>query len=187
MILASASPRRQELLAREGITFEVMPADIDESRRVGESPRALVERLANEKARACQRMHPGIDDIILAADTIVWRGNVVLGKPADDAMARRMLESLSDATHHVTTGVAIIAGNTCTSFTETTDVTFRDVTDNEITAYVASGECADKAGAYAIQGGAANFVDHIDGDYDNVVGLPVKRVLAALEDLGTSR
>ena len=183
MILASASPRRQELLAREGISFTVDPSDINESRQHGESPRALVERLATEKAQACAERHPGTDEVILAADTIVWRGDVIFGKLATDEKAVRMLESLSGATHHVTTGVALISPTSSVSFAVTSDVTFRDLTDDEIRAYVATGECADKAGAYAIQGGAAGFVEELKGDYDNVVGLPVKRVLDELEKL----
>lgn len=183
MILASASPRRAELLAAKGIAFTVEPADIDETRKPHEAPRALVERLAREKALACAANHPDTDEVILAADTIVWRGDVVFGKPANDEMAVRMLESLSGATHHVTTGVALAHKGACVSFTETTNVSFRELTDDEIHAYVATGECADKAGAYAIQGGAAGFVEALEGDYDNVVGLPVKRVLEELARL----
>ena len=183
MILASVSPRRKELLEREGIAFQVMPQDVDEKRQPGEAPRSMVERLAVAKAKACRDANPDLDDTILAADTIVWRGNVIFNKPTDEDSAARMLESLSDTTHYVSTGVAIISGDRCVSFVETTKVTFRDISDAEIESYVATGECADKAGSYAIQGGAAGFVDRVEGDYDNVVGLPVKRVLEELEKL----
>jgi len=190
MILASASPRRQDLLARAGFTLSIEPADIDETRQPGESPLALVERLATQKAQASLAAHGPLasGETLLAADTIVWTGDDVLGKPADANDARRMLRELSGCTHHVSTGVCLITANeggtppyTSRSFVETTAVTFRELTDSEIDAYVQSGEPMDKAGAYGIQGGAGRFVERLDGDYDNVVGLPVARVLEELK------
>ncbi|MBO7674109.1 MAG: septum formation inhibitor Maf [Atopobiaceae bacterium] len=188
MILASASPRRQELLAAAGFSLTIEPADIDETRMPSESPCELVGRLATQKAQASLAAHGplGAGETLLAADTIVWTGDDVLGKPIDQQDARRMLAELSGKTHHVSTGVCLVratADGTCTTrtFVETTAVTFRTLSTDEINAYVATGEPMDKAGAYGIQGGAGRFVERLDGDYDNVVGLPVARVL---EELG---
>lgn len=185
MILASQSPRRSELLERIGIAPIVRPADIDETRRPDEPPCDLVVRLARGKAHACRDGMAGpVDDVVLAADTVVWMGGVVLGKPrdADDAMA--MLRSLSGRSHHVSTGVALIAPDGReTSFTETTTVTFHELTQGEIAAYVSSGEPRDKAGSYGIQGLGSLLVARIEGDYDNVVGLPLARVVRALDRL----
>lgn len=185
MILASASPRRLELLRNAGFELVVEPAPIDEARLAHEAPVELVRRLAVEKAHATLGQHGPLapDEELLAADTIVWKGDEVLGKPADDADACRMLRLLSGGTHHVSTGVCLMRGKRESSFVETTDVTFRTLTDEEIASYVATGETADKAGAYAIQGGAHGFVRSLDGDYDNVVGLPVARVIEELQKL----
>lgn len=196
IILASASPRRKELLQREGFCLTIVPANIDETRRAGEKPRELVERLAVDKARAALRVRGSLaaDEVLLAADTIVWTGEDVLGKPADEGDAIRMLRELSGRTHWVSTGVCLIVGaqggsdpHGERSFVDTTAVTFRALSEDEIREYVASGEPMDKAGAYGIQGGAGKFVSSLEGDYHNVVGLPVKRVVSELEHLGAQR
>lgn len=190
MILASASPRRAELLERAGIYLHIRPADIDETRLEGESPVELVERLARDKAHVAFGTHDDYvrDPSLLGADTIVWTDDgEVLGKPRDPADACRMLRDLSGRTHHVSTGVCIMLdpwpkeGEPIeTSFVETTDVTFYDLTDEEIAAYVATTEPLDKAGAYGIQGTGRLLVRRIEGDYYNVVGLPVARVIREL-------
>lgn len=192
MILASASPRRLELLSALGIDPRVRPADIDETRLPGEAPVDLVLRLAQGKAHAsAAALDERADDILLAADTIVWddKGDV-LGKPHDAVDATHMLKVLSGATHHVSTGVCaclVKRGEVVDegSFVETTRVTFCDLTDSEIAAYVASGEPMDKAGAYGIQGRGVMLVREIAGDYQNVVGLPVNRTLRMIDDLLT--
>ncbi len=189
MILASASPRRQELLAQLGLPLEIHPADIDETRQEGEHPRELVQRLAREKAHHVQGLFGmGDDGFLLAADTIVWRGEEALGKPHDAADALHMLRELSGKTHHVSTGVCILcAGDDGelreSSFVETTDVTFFELTDAQMEAYVRSGEGVDKAGSYAIQGLGRLLVAGINGDYGNVVGLPTCRVVREMARL----
>ncbi len=189
MILASASPRRAELLSQAGFEIAIEPADIDESRLPHENPLQLVERLATGKAHASRAAHGAlaVGEVLLAADTIVWEGSSVLGKPKDADDAKAMLRNLSGKTHHVSTGVCLIVGavegtnlHKTRSFVETTNVTFYPLSDDEIDAYVQSGEPMDKAGAYGIQGGARLFVSGIDGDYSNVVGLPVARVVREL-------
>lgn len=194
MILASQSPRRRELLGSAGFELVVRPADIDESRRPGETPVELVGRLAREKAEAARAEldHVPADRLLVAADTIVWMGDEALGKPRDAADAARMLRELSGRTHHVSTGVCALrladdgsrAGSV--AFTETTDVSFFELTDADIDAYVASGEPADKAGAYAIQGVGRLLVREIRGDYANVVGLPLSRLVRELGGLTSS-
>lgn len=191
MILASQSPRRRELLERAGFELDVRPADIDESRRPHETPVALVERLAREKAEAVrERLSQGpADGLLVAADTIVWAGDEALGKPADDKDAAAMLRRLSGRTHHVSTGVCALlvdaggARRQAVSFVETTDVTFWDLTDAQIEAYVATGEPRDKAGAYGIQGLGGLLVREVRGDYANVVGLPLPHLLRELDHL----
>lgn len=188
MILASASPRRRELLGRLGLALDICAADIDEARHEGEHPCDLVGRLAREKAIAAYEEHGlGEDGLLLAADTIVWKDDAALGKPANDDEACVMLRMLSGVTHQVSTGVCILSEGTdgpCeTCFVETTDVSFYELTDAQIDAYVSSGECRDKAGAYAIQGTGSLLVRSISGDYDNVVGLPVARVVRELSRL----
>jgi septum formation protein len=178
LILASASPRRAELLTAAGIDFEVMPADVDESMDVEDTPEGYVRRVAQLKAEAV-RPRAG-DRPVLGADTIVIVGNAVLGKPSDTADAGRMLRLLSGREHTVMTGVCLInpaaeSGRVQMSTTRTS-VGFAALTDEEISWYVASGEPMDKAGAYAIQGLASRFVTRIDGSYSNVVGLPVALV-----------
>ncbi|MBQ6522077.1 MAG: septum formation protein Maf, partial [Atopobiaceae bacterium] len=172
MILASQSPRRKELLERAGFSFTVHAADIDESPLPGETPPQLVERLARSKAHATVPFARETgDDLIIAADTVVWSPEVgVLGKPADDLDALRMLTLLSGRTHFVTSGVSILLleGSSVVehTFHETTDVTFHPLSDAWLRAYVASGEPLDKAGAYAIQCRGAVLVKSIRGDYD---------------------
>lgn len=186
MILASQSPRRKELLERAGFSFTVHAADIDESPLPGETPPQLVERLARSKAHATVPFARKTgDDLIIAADTVVWSPEVgVLGKPADELDALRMLTLLSGRTHFVTSGVSILLleGSSVVehTFHETTDVTFHPLSDAWLRAYVASGEPLDKAGAYAIQARGAVLVKSIRGDYDNVVGLPLSRLVREL-------
>ena len=175
VILASASPRRQQLLSEAGIAIEVHPASIREERVVGETPAAYACRLAREKAQSVARQFPG--RYVLGADTIVVIDNQVLEKPGNAADAARMLRLLSGRTHDVTTGVSLVdpAGKTDTRFA-TTRVSFRKIEDEEIRRYIKTGEPMDKAGAYAIQGGAAGWVHSVEGEYSNVVGLPVSLV-----------
>jgi len=181
LILASSSPRRRELLTQAGIAFTVQPADIDESHRPGESPIAFTQRLAREKAEAVFAHHP--QATVLGADTIVVCDAEILGKPADAADAARMLHLLSNREHQVITGVAIIAPQGTRTQADITTVTMRKISEEEIQNYIATGEPMDKAGAYAIQGGAAPFVTSIEGDYTNVVGLPIKLVQEMLSTI----
>lgn len=192
MYLASQSPRRRQLLEAAGFSLNIVPADIDETRHEGETPSHLVERLACQKAEATRLALAGkaTDNVLLAADTIVWTGDGdVLGKPADEKAACATLRELSGRAHHVSTGVCLMqldhAANAVAtrSFVETTCVSFFDLTDEEIRAYVASGEPMDKAGAYGIQGRGRLLVSGIEGDWANVVGLPVARVVRELEAL----
>ena len=155
--------------------------DVPEIPAAGETPSQVVERLSLAKARAVRAMRPGVP--VLAADTVVAIGGRVLGKPRDREDAIGMLRSLSGAVHEVWTGVSLLAAEEAT-FSVRTLVTFRAVTDAEIERYVDGGEPMDKAGAYAIQGGAAGFVSSIDGSWTNVVGLPVDETLAALRRVG---
>jgi len=185
LILASASPRRRDLLTAAGFEFRVLPAHINEDPHADELPVIYVERLAREKAAAVfASLGSRKDVVVLGADTTVTIDDEILGKPNDAADAARMLRQLSGRTHQVITGVAIVSANGTESFAETTLVTMRELSDAEISAYIATGEPMDKAGAYAIQGGAAIFITQSDGDYDNVVGLPVTRVVASLRGVG---
>jgi septum formation protein len=201
LVLASASPRRQELLRNAGISFTVHPADIDERQLPGELAIDCAERLAREKALTVWRTRP--QDLVLGADTIVVVDDAILGKPRDAADAARMLRLLSGRVHRVITGVCLVkpvlsgqysvasmkvAGGDedtdknreLTSISEITLVTMSEISEEEIQAYVASGEPMDKAGAYAIQGMAARWVPRIEGDYSNVVGLPIALVYCML-------
>ncbi len=177
LILASRSPRRQEILERAGIPFVVRPADVEESPLPGEEPRAHVERLAQAKAEA---VPAGDGDIVLGADTVVVIDGEILGKPDSAEDAVRMLRRLSGREHAVMTGICLRNASRCVVDTETTGVRFVPLTEQEIREYVASGEPMDKAGAYAVQGLASKFIDRIDGCYFNVVGLPVARVYRLL-------
>jgi septum formation protein len=178
--LASASPRRQELLKNAGIEFVVKPANIPEVRRQGEAPQTFAERMAKEKARAV--WHGNKDKHVLGADTIVVVDDLVLGKPEDEQDAARMLRLLSGRTHQVITGVCLIGSNFEDVRSETTAVHFAGLTNADIRDYIASGEPMDKAGAYAIQGAASRWISKIEGDYSNVVGLPVALVLQMFRD-----
>lgn len=178
VMLASASPRRAELLRAAGIAFDVQPADVDETLHEGETPEAYVRRVAIEKARTIAARAP--DAVVIAADTTVVVDEHILAKPADDEDARRMLRLLSGRSHEVLTGVCVARGRDEETRVVSTLVTFAPLADEEIAWYVASGEPADKAGAYAIQGLASRFVTRIDGSYSNVVGLPVALVYEML-------
>ena len=170
LILASASPRRQELLKLFNLPFVVRVADIDETMDLSRPAYDEVARVSKLKALAVER---GEDDIVIAADTIVVCEGRVLGKPRDEADAIATLNLLSGRDHQVMTGCTVLCGDKCESFTEVTDLHFRELSDWEIFRYVASGEPMDKAGSYGIQGGAALFCTHMVGDYYNVMGLPV--------------
>jgi septum formation protein len=182
LVLASASPRRQELLRNAGIPFEVQPAHISEDPRPGEQAKDCAERLAREKALAVAKQRPR--DIVLGADTVVVVDNQILGKPSDTADAARMLRLLSGREHQVITGVCVVAGGQWSVAREATSVTMSEITDKEIADYVATGEPMDKAGAYAIQGIASRWIPRIEGDYSNVVGLPIALVYRMLRDSG---
>jgi len=215
LVLASASPRRRELLTQAGFTFTVHPAHIPEDPLPNEDPIAYVTRLAREKAQAVYNeimgapgpshlgtgeltnpLSPGASEStkttasdqraaaalqVLAADTTVTLDNQILGKPSNPADAARMLRLLSGRTHQVITGVALVSATSTRVAAETTAVTFRKLTEQDIAAYVATGEPMDKAGAYAIQGRAARWIPRIEGDYFNVVGLPIALVSSLLD------
>lgn len=172
LVLASASPRRQEILRTAGIPFVVRPADIGETPIVGEIPEAFVQRLAESKARTVRQEN----EHVLGADTIVVVDEAVLGKPADTNDAKRMLRSLSGRSHRVLTGICLLSGDQARRAVEETIVYFRELDEQEIADYVATGEPMDKAGAYGIQGEASKFIHRIEGCYFNVVGLPISRV-----------
>jgi septum formation protein len=193
LVLASASPRRQELLRNAGIPFVVQSTNIPEVPQPGEAPRAFAERMAREKTLAVFRRRP--NDFVLGADTIVIVDGEILGKPRDSADAVRMLSMLSGRTHQVVTGVCLVGPRLRTEDqqpeagfedirSETTLVTMDPLGDDDIHSYVAAGEPTDKAGAYAIQGRASRWVSRIEGDYFNVVGLPVSLVYKMLQEHG---
>lgn len=183
LILASNSPRRKELLALFGWPYEVIPADIDESRRADEPAVDYVRRLAGEKAQAIAEKH---EDLILAADTIVVDGEELLGKPVDDADALRMLTQLRGRTHQVYTGVALlntVTGESGNSICRT-DVPMRDYSEAEMEAYIRTGDPLDKAGAYAIQHGEFHPVESLQGCYASVMGLPLCHLVLGLRWFG---
>jgi len=182
VILASASPRRRELLSLVGIPHVVEPADIDESYRDGEEAPQHAERLAREKAATVAGRHP--DAVVIAADTIVLIDGLVLGKPSDDADAERMLAMLGGQTHVVLTAVDVAYRGELRSGVESVRVTFRPLTRERIRAYIATGEPMDKAGSYGIQGYGATLVERIDGDYFAVMGLALARMVDLLAELG---
>ncbi len=182
LVLASASPRRRDLLTQIGMACTVHPADIDESRHPGEVPESYVRRLALEKARAVARSRPGHS--VLAADTTVVLMGEILNKPADRDDAERMLRALAGRTHHVHTGVAVLSPAGEVSHVETTAVTFTAIPPDELEIYLATGDSLDKAGAYGIQGYPARWISHIEGDFFNVVGLPLVSVLRLLRQAG---
>ena len=172
VILASKSPRRKELLGQIFPEFEIITAEVDESLPADIHPREGVELLAIKKGEAVARSE-GTDALVISSDTLVELGGVPLGKPCDEAEAKAMLTSLSGKAHNVHTGVAVHFGGKVYSGVATTAVYFREMTDEEIADYVASGDPMDKAGAYGIQSGGGRFVEKIEGDYDTVVGLSV--------------
>jgi len=195
LILASVSPRRRDLLAQAGLRFEVAPAHIPEDPRPGEEPIAYVTRLAREKAEAVfaqlAKDGAGGEDaaglMVLGADTTVTLDEEILGKPADAADAARMLRRLSGRSHRVITGVALATAEGTEVAAEVTAVRFCTLSDEEIAAYVATGEPMDKAGAYGIQGLAARWIPRIEGCYFNVMGLPLALVWTMLEGRGGAR
>jgi septum formation protein len=184
LVLASGSPRRTALLTRWGLEHTVDPARVPETLLPGETPEVHVERLAREKARAVAARHPGA--LVLAGDTEVVDGGRVLGKPRDEAHARSMLRKLSGRGHRVVTGLALAGPgpDELRSRWDTAEVTFRDLSDADVEAYVATGEPMDKAGAYGIQGLGGALVTRVEGDYYTVVGLPVSGLVALLEEAG---
>lgn len=181
LILASASPRRSEILRQVGWQFETFVADIDEAVLANESPDCYVVRLAAEKANAVAADRP--DEIVLGADTTVVIDDEIIGKPIDDDDARRMLRQLSGREHYVLTGVALVYGGQTTTGLCKSAVRFNEMTDAEIEFLVEFGEPLDKAGAYAVQAQAALFIESIDGDYWNVVGLPISLVYGLIDQL----
>lgn len=185
-ILASASPRRLDLLRQIGIDAIVDPSGLDESLPEGTLPTDGARQLALAKALAVARRHPHSSVLVLGADTVVSVDGTILGKPTDDADATAMWNALRGRTHDVHTGVAVVAAATGEhrSAVATTRVTMRHATDVEIESYIATGEANDAAGSYAIQGRAAVFVERIDGDYSNVVGLPLPIVTELLHQVG---
>jgi len=178
VILASGSPRRRELLGGLTPNFLVIVSDVDETPELGEAPHTLAARLATLKAMTVAKAHP--EAIVIGADTVVTfregNGYRLLNKPADAAEACAMLASLSDRTHEVVTGVCVCSPIGPETFYESTQVTFRALSEAEIADYVATGEPMDKAGSYAIQGGAAGFVEKVEGSLSNVIGLPMERL-----------
>jgi septum formation protein len=182
VILASASPRRRELLNLVGISHEVRPANIDETIRPRETPRRHAERLAREKASAVATRDPNL--ITIGADTIVVINRKILGKPANAAQAAAMLRQLSGREHTVVTAVAVSRGKKLRSAVEEVGVRFRTLRAGEIDAYIATGEPMDKAGAYGIQGYGATIVECVNGDYFSVMGLPLARLVGLLCDVG---
>jgi septum formation protein len=182
VVLASSSPRRSELLNLIGIAHEVRPANLDESMRPRETPRRHAERLARDKASAVAMRDP--DLITIAADTIVVIDRKVLGKPADKEEAARMLAMLSGKEHTVITAVAVSRGKKLRSAIEEVKVKFRRLREDEIEAYIATGEPMDKAGAYGIQGYGATIVERVEGDYFAVMGLPLVRLIGLMRDVG---
>ena len=180
LILASQSPRRKELMRLFRIPFTICVADIDETMDPRFSPAEEVARVSRAKAEAVPHK---IDDVVIAADTIVVCNGQVLGKPTDEADAYRMLRLLSGHDHQVMTGLTVLRGDKCVSCTEITDIHFRELSDREIYAYIATKEPMDKAGSYGIQGGAALFAEKMNGDYYNVMGLPVCRLGQILREL----
>ena len=189
LVLASASPRRREILDAAGVAFEVLPADIEEKTRAGELPARLVERLAQEKALAvAARLQSGLDRPVLGSDTIVVCGDAVLGKPRDEEHAVELLSMLMGRRHQVMTGIAVCwtGGGELRSQVVTSEVEMRSATRLELEDYVSMGESLDKAGGYALQGEGKRFVVRVNGSQSNVIGLPLKETLDLLERAGHS-
>lgn len=184
LILASGSPRRRELLSRLGISFEVITKNINESARAGESPADLVQRLSKDKALAVSLDHK--EDLILAADTVVALDGRIMGKPHDENEAFDFLSQLNNRTHEVFTGICLINKDQINTQVVCTRVTFGHFSDDILKAYTATGEGADKAGAYAIQGQGAFLISSISGSPTNVIGLPMQEVSKLLQASGIS-
>ncbi len=186
IILASGSPRRKMLMEGAGISVRVEVSDADESHKAGEGAKAYLSRTARAKANAVWQHHVGEPVYIIAADTVVVRDDVILGKPADAVQAREMLESLSGRAHEVMTGVCVVdaLNDRCEVFISETAVHFAKLEACVIERYIQTGEHLDKAGAYGIQAGAAQFVERIEGSYTNVVGLPLCETIRVLKQLG---
>jgi septum formation protein len=184
LILASGSPRRRELLAQAGYIFDVEAADINETPHAYEDPAAYVKRLGEEKAQAVLAKHASFHGklVVLGADTTVVCDNEILAKPDDAAHAKRMLRKLSGRTHEVLTGIAAATREGVVSAVESTEVVFSEIPEAELDRYCATHEPLDKAGAYGIQGYAARWIPRIDGDYFNVMGLPIARVVKLIQD-----
>ncbi|MCA1056317.1 Maf family protein [Rossellomorea aquimaris] len=185
LILASQSPRRKELLQQIQLSFSVMKSDVNESFAPHMRPHDVVMELALRKARVISQTHA--ESYVLGSDTVVTKGDLILGKPNSAEEARTMLSMLSGETHSVYTGVAIVKGDNQSLFYEKTDVTFWELSPREIDEYIASGEPFDKAGSYGIQGLGAKLVKEIQGDYFSVVGLPLSRVYRVLREMGYLR
>lgn len=184
IILASQSPRRRELLERMGIRdFSIVVPDAEETLGEGLSPQETVESISRQKSEAAASL-VGAEDIVITADTMVFLGGEKLGKPKDEADAFRMLRSLAGNRHEVCTGVTVRQGEKTETFSVTTGVYFRETTDDELRSYIASGEPMDKAGSYGVQGLGCLLVERIDGDYYNVMGLPVERLGRVLTRFG---
>ena len=184
VVLASASPRRRELLKLIGVEHSVVPSNFDETMQPGEEPEAHALRLAVEKAGAVARAHP--DSVVIGADTVVVLDGKVLGKPSSHEVARETLRQLNGRTHTVITAVAVAYGGHVRRGAEQVAVTFRRLGDDEVDAYVATGEGMDKAGAYGIQGFGATIVERIEGDFFAVMGLPLVRLVGLLREAGLS-
>lgn len=184
IILASGSPRRKELLELADVPFEIVVSEVEETIGAYSSPSDIVMSLALQKASAVAENHS--DHVVIGADTIVTYDSHILGKPSNEAEAKEMLRLLSGKTHEVYTGVAIISKEKTATFYERTEVTFWELTEEEIDVYVASKEPLDKAGSYGIQGKGSIFVQHIQGDYYSVVGLPIARLVRELKQFDSN-
>ena len=180
IVLASASPRRRELLAGLGLQFEVAAAELDEEAVTAPTPLALVQKLALEKARAVAKIRPA--SLVIGADTVVYQNGRIFGKPRDAGEAAGMLRALSGGTHTVATGIALVSPGCEVTDVVTAKVTFKSLTAGQIARYIATGEPFDKAGGYGIQGRAAAMIREISGDYYTVVGLPICRLCELLTE-----
>jgi septum formation protein len=178
LILASASPRRRDLLLQAGLTFDILPANIDETRHPNEPPAAYVQRLALEKAQTIAALHPSA--YVLGADTTVVLDTEILNKPTDLLDAARMLRALSNRTHQVHTGIAVATSTTHRTHIETTTVFFAPIPEHELAVYLSTNDSLDKAGAYGIQGYPARWIPRIEGDFFNVMGLPIAATIKLL-------
>ena len=189
IVLASGSPRRKEMLTRLGIEMTVIPSHVNEDELPGETPEEHVVRLSIDKAKEVAERADVAGRWFIGSDTIVLQNNKILGKPADDADAARMLRALSGSSHQVLSGYAIFDRQTGELVADvvSTSVNFRELTESEIAGYIASGEPLDKAGSYAIQGIGGVFVESIDGSYNNVVGMPLCQVVQVLKRMGAVR